>query len=255
VLSGDGQLYLFSSEHSVNNPIRRDGQIWDINATTGKEIWQITCWPSGAPILGDGNLLVLDDHDNQIYNYGKGPTQTTVGYDWSNYGQSLVIQGTVMDTSPGTTQTGIALRFPSGVPAVSDASESAWMEYVYQQRPFPTNTTGVTVDITLIDPNGNIVNEPAVTSDASGHYSLDYNANSVPGQYTVIANFVGSNSNYPSYSETSFVVNPAAATPAPATPTPQSAADMYFVPAIAGLFVLIIIVLVAVVLLMLRKRP
>jgi hypothetical protein len=257
VLSGDGQLYLYSSEHSVNNPIRRDGQIWDINATTGKEIWQITCWPSGAPILADGNLLVLDDHDNQIYNYGKGPSVTTVETAMAGIvqGQSFVIQGTVMDNSPGTTQSSIALRFPSGVPAVSDASESAWMEYVYQQRPFPTNTTGVTVDITLIDPNGNIVNEPAVTSDASGHYSLDYNANSVPGQYTVIANFVGSNSNYPSYSETSFVVDPAAATPAPATPTPQSVADMYFVPMSIGIIVLIIIVLAVVILLMLRKRP
>ena len=39
-LSGDGLLYLYSSEHSVNNPIRRDGAIWCLNATAGQEIWQ-----------------------------------------------------------------------------------------------------------------------------------------------------------------------------------------------------------------------
>jgi hypothetical protein len=161
----------------------------------------------------------------------------------------------VLDVSPGTVQSSIALRFPHGVPAVSDASQQQFMAYVYQQvGTIATNTTGVPVDITLIDPNGNIVNEPTVTSDASGHYSLDYKAG-VPGLYTVIANFVGTNANYPSYSETSFVVNSAPAATSAPTATPTSVADMYFVPAIAGLFVLIIIVLVVVVLLMLRKRP
>ena len=257
LLSGDGQLYLYSSEHSVNNPIRRDGAIWDVNATTGTELWQETCWPSGAPILADGDLLVLDDHDNQIYNYGKGPSATTVTAPTVGVtqGQSFPIQGTVMDTSVGTTETAIVQRFPTGVPAVSDASENAWMEYVYHQRPMQSNTTGVQVEITLIDPNGNVVVEPAVTSDATGHYSLDYNANSVPGMYTVTANFVGTNSNYPSSAETSFVVNPAPAATVAPTATPTSVADTYFVPAIAGLFVLIIVVAIVLALLMLRKRP
>ena len=48
--------------------------------------------------------------------------------------------------------------------------------------------------------------------------------------------------------------NPAQPTPAPTDVPVQSVADMYFVPAIAGLFVLVIIVLVLVVLMMLRKR-
>ena len=47
---------------------------------------------------------------------------------------------------------------------------------------------------------------------------------------------------------------PPTATAAP-TPIPASVADTYFIPAIAGLFVLIIIVLIVVVLLMLRKKP
>ena len=47
-LTGDGQLYLYSSEHSDNNPIRRDAQIWDVNVTTGNGL-DVNCWPSSAP--------------------------------------------------------------------------------------------------------------------------------------------------------------------------------------------------------------
>jgi hypothetical protein len=259
-LSGDGIMYIYSNEHSVNNPIRRDAMIWAINANTGKEIWQETCWPSGAPILGDGNLLVLDDHDNQIYNYGKGPSSTTVSAPLSGVtqGQGFMIQGTVMDTSPGTTQNKIALRFPDGVPAVSDESETAWMAYIYQQAALPTNATGVEVNIDAIDPNGNFVTLGTTHSDSTGLYAFAITPSMLSaglGAYTVIATFHGSNSNYPSYSESSFYVNAGpSATNAP-TPTPSSAADMYFVPAIAGLFILIIIVLIVVVLLMVRKRP
>jgi hypothetical protein len=259
-LSGDGIMYIYSNEHSVNNPIRRDAMIWAINANTGKEIWQETCWPSGAPILGDGNLLVLDDHDNQIYNYGKGPSSTTVSAPLSGVtqGQGFMIQGTVMDTSPGTTQDKIALRFPDGVPAVSDESETAWMAYIYQQAALPTNATGVEVNIDAIDPNGNFVTLGTTHSDSNGLYAFAITPSMLSagtGAYTVIATFHGSNSNYPSYSESSFYVNAGpSATNAP-TPTPSSAADMYFIPAIAGLFILIIIVLIVVVLLMVRKRP
>ena len=53
-LSGDGLLYLYSSEHSVNNPIRRDAQIWGVNVTNGQMVWMLTDWPSSAPIMADG---------------------------------------------------------------------------------------------------------------------------------------------------------------------------------------------------------
>ena len=55
-----------------------------------------------------------------------------------------MIKGTVTDISAGTKQDQQAARFPNGVPAVSDESQSAWMEYVYMQKPRPTNVTGVT---------------------------------------------------------------------------------------------------------------
>jgi hypothetical protein len=75
-----------------------------------------------------------------------------------------------------------------------------------------------------------------------------------PGMYTVLAQFQGTHSYWGSQAESSFTIGAAAATPAPtATPT-QSTADQYFVPAIAGLFVLIIIVAIVLALLMLRKK-
>ncbi|MGD0644838.1 MAG: PQQ-binding-like beta-propeller repeat protein [Candidatus Bathyarchaeia archaeon] len=248
-------VYIGQTEHSPGPNLEPGEILGDINATTGAPIWNITCWP-GAVSIADGYLVCLNNYDNQLYAFAKGPTQTTVGYTWSNTGQNLVIQGSVLDKSAGTTQPSIAMRFPNGVAAVSDASQTPWMEYVYMQNPAPTSATGVPVGITLIDPNGNIINEPSVTSDTSGHYSLNYKVSSgVPGTYTALATFSGSNSYWPSYSETSFTVdNAAKATPVP-TATPTSVADMYFIPAIAGLFVLIIVGLIVLALLVLRKRP
>mgnify|MGYP001046114900 CR=1 FL=1 len=90
-------------------------------------------------------------------------------------------------------------------------------------------------------------------SPGSGYYSFNWTPD-IAGKYTVYVTFAGSKAYYGSVATNSFVVDDAPeATPAP-TETPASPADMYFVPAIAGLFVLVIIVLVMLVLMM-RKRP
>ena len=60
-----------------------------------------------------------------------------------------------MDISAGTKQTEQAADFPNGVPCASDASMTAWMGYVYQQQPEPTNFTGVQVQLAVLDSNGN----------------------------------------------------------------------------------------------------
>ncbi len=131
---------------------------------------------------------------------------------------------------------------------------TAWMDYKFQQQIYPTNATGVSVSLDTIDPNGNFVHIGDVTSDTSGNYGVKFTPE-VPGTYQIIASFAGSKSYGPSSDTTYLTVGDAAATAAPSTPIPASVADMYFVPAIAGLFVLIIVVLVLVVLMMLRKRP
>jgi len=258
-----GNAYWYGMEHSPGPNLEAGFMLGDMNATNGAPIWNITFWDAagmlGGTALADGYLIAENGYDNQIYSFGMGPTATTVETPLSGVtlGQSLMIQGSELDISAGTTQSSIAARFPNGVAAVSDASMTPYMEYVYMQNPIPSNTTGVPVDITIIDPNGNYHDLGTVTSDASGHYSFDYNTATVnvPGTYMVIATFHGTNAYWPSYSESNFVVNPApAATTAP-TATPTSVANMYFVPAIAGLFVVIIVVAIVLALLMLRKKP
>ena len=252
-----GNVYWGSGEHSPSAVLEPGFSIGDINATTGAPIWNMTGVYVSGIAVADGYLVTDNIMDGQLYAFGMGPTATTVQTPLTGVdeGKTLVIQGSVLDISSGTKQDTVAKQFPQGVAAVSDASMTAYMQYVYQQNPVPTNTTGVPVQVTLIDPNGNAINLPTVTSDMFGHYGIVYTAPNVPGQYTAIATFHGTDAYWPSYSESTFSVNPASttATPTPAS-TPTSVADMYFVPAIAGLFVLIIVVAIVLALLMLRKK-
>jgi hypothetical protein len=158
----------------------------------------------------------------------------------------------VTDISPGTAEYALTARFPNGVPAVSDANMSAWMEYVYMQKSKPTDVTGVDVTISVLDPNNNVYEVGTATSDASGTFCCEFTP-PVPGLYTVIATFEGSGGYYGSYAETYLKVNEAPeATPEPsATPAPMT--DMY----VTGFGITMIIAIVAiglVIILMLRKR-
>jgi len=129
---------------------------------------------------------------------------------------------------------------------------SSWMEYVYMQKPRPTNVTGVPVTLSVIDANGNYREIGVATSNADGYYSLNWKPD-IEGEYTVYATFAGSESYWPSHAVTSFAVDPAPATPTPPPAQPVSIADQYFLPATVGLFVLVIIVLVMLALMM-KKR-
>jgi hypothetical protein len=232
-----------------------------INATDGTEIYTLNdycgSFATATAAIADGFATVFNGYDNQIYSIGRGPSALTVQAPKTSneLGKSLVIDGTVIDISAGTKQDQQAADFPNGVPVASDASMKDWMGYVYQQKPLPTNSfTGVQVTIDVFDSNGNYRNIGTATTDATGMYSLSWKPDIV-GNFTVVATFHGTNGYWPSYSETSFVVDPAAPTPAPTAIPTQSVADTYFVPAIAGLFVLSIISLVLMALMMLRKRP
>jgi hypothetical protein len=169
-------------------------------------------------------------------------------------GQSLVVRGTVTDIAAGTKQYDQAARFPNGVPAVSDASMGEWMEYVYMQKPRPTNVTGVTVELNVVDANGNYRSIGTTTTDADGFYSLNWKPD-IEGKYTVYASFGGSESYWPSHAVTAFAVDPAPATPTPQPTQPPSMADLYFVPSIVGVIVAIIAVGAVLALLLLKKRP
>jgi outer membrane protein assembly factor BamB len=256
----DGKIYLGHEEHSVVDPKPRGAPFICLNATTGEEIWRVdglfrqTFW-GGAAIIGDSIIATQDTYSQQVFAIGKGPSATSVSIqdDVVTDGDSVLVKGIVTDVSPGTTDAGLAMRFPNGVPAVSDANMSDWMLYVYKQFPRPADVVGVEVVLSVIDPNSNVYEVGRATSDASGVFSCVFTP-LVPGKYTVIASFEGSGAYYGSFAETAVNVEEApTATPAP-TPTPASVADLYFVPAVSGIIVAIIIVGALLTLLLLRRR-
>jgi hypothetical protein len=252
----DGKLFL-SASHMYDPPMFSGAKRLVINATDGTLVWSIMSFDGRCPgAIADGFLVTWNSFDKQIYTYGKGQTAITASIqnDIVTHGNDILIKGIVTDQSPGTQQSTQKANFPAGVPAVSDASMTDWMEYVYMQQPKPSNTTGVPVTLSAIDANGNYRDIGTATTDTDGFYSFQWTPD-IPGKYTVYASFGGSESYWPSHTVTAFSVNEAASTPTPSPLAEESAADLYFVPAIAGLFVAIIVVGALMVLLLLRKRP
>jgi len=257
----DGKVYAFNNEHSPNSPLYNGYSIYCINATTGAEIYKMLSWSgqvggtgTSTALLADGYLVYYNYYDNQIYAVGKGPSDTslTASPKISVNGDRVLVEGSVIDTAAGTSQNEQAARFPDGVPAVSDDSMSAWMEYVYMQQSMPTNVIGVEVIVSVLDPNGNRYEISRTTSDASGMFKLAF-VPEVPGEYTVIATFAGSGSYHGSYAETAVYVEEApAATPEP-TQAPTSLADQYLLPATGGIIAAIAVVGVVLALLLRKK--
>ena len=257
----DGKIYVGTLEHSAEQPVPRGGPYLALNATDGSVIWRVngmyrqTRW-GGNGIIGDSIIATMDTYDQQVWAIGKGPSAltATASPKVTVEGSSVLIEGMVTDTSPGTNDLVMKERFPNGVPAVSDESQSQWMLYVYKQFERPSNATGVPVIVDVIDANGNYRNIGTTTSDANGVFSLDWKPD-IPGKYTVYVTFAGSKAYWGSFAQSAFVVD--AATHPTTTTTvenTQSAADLYFVPAVIGLFIAIVVVGLVTVLL-LRKRP
>jgi len=254
----DGKIYLCEGEHSPNIPLPRGAPYLCLNATTGEQIWSIpiTYYYRTNTVIGDNIIAVESLYDNSIYAIGKGPSATSVliRNDMATAGNSMLIQGMVTDTSPGTEEYGLKVRFPNGVPAVSDESMTDWMTYVYEQFPRPLNTTGVEVTLDAIDPNNNFVHLGTATSDSSGTFGFNWVTPNVPGKYTIIVTFGGSSAYYPSYAETYAMVTEAPASTAGPTPMPVSLSEMYFLPSLAGVIIAIVVV-GAVLLLAIRRKP
>jgi len=256
----DGKVYLGHVEHSPNQPLPRGAPFICLDIQTGKEVWKMTggfrqtCW-GGKAMIADSIIALQDTYDQHVYAIGTGPSSTTVTASpkVTTYGSSVQIEGTVTDVSPGTKSDALTLRFPNGVPAVSDASMSEWMKYVYMQFDRPLNATGVPVSLSVVDSNGNYREIGNTTSDAQGYFSFNWKPD-ITGQYTLYASFAGTKSYYGSNSETSFAVDPAAPTASPYPVTVLPPTETYF--AISTIAIIIAIAIVgAVIVLVLRKRP
>ena len=258
-LIADGKIYLGSGEHSPTQPIWRGPNMRCIDAETGEELWKImfngVAMPSGNAgnnyAIADGYLVGLNSYDNQIYCFGKGPSMTSVTADPAiiTESDSVLIRGMVTDESPGTKQLEQASRFPNGVPAVADEYQEDWMEYVYMQAECPEFVEGVEVKLEALDPNNNFYDIGTVTSDASGLYGFMWEP-PVPGKYTIMATFEGSDSYYRSFAETDFGVDEAPEATPPPDPTPAPQTDTYVV----GTGIAIIAAIAVVALLLLRKK-
>ncbi|MGD6850446.1 MAG: PQQ-binding-like beta-propeller repeat protein [Candidatus Bathyarchaeia archaeon] len=251
----DNNLAYFAIGHEYNPPMFHGAQLLAVNITDGTLVWSELNMAIRSNTIAYGRLLSLNAYDNQIYCYSKGPSSLTVTAPAVGVTTAtpITISGTIMDVSPGTTQDMIALRFPNGVPCVSDASQSHYMEYVYQQQPLPMDTTGVPITISVVDANGNFRQIGETTSDATGHWAYVWTPD-ISGNFNVIASFDGTNSYWPSSSSAYFYASEPAATAPPATPAPASMVDQYFLAAVAAIIVVIILVGVGIVL-ALRKRP
>ena len=192
----DGKVYVKTDEHSQTQPLYRGWSMFCFDAESGDQLWNITgIWKSFS--FADGYLVSLNEFDNQIYAFGKGSSATTVSTSQNiiSHGGSVLIEGSVIDTSSGTERDDLVKRFPNGVPAISDEDMTEWMEYLYMQLPKPKDAEGVEVVITTLDPNGNTYELGRTTTDISGTFGIAVDP-PVSGLYKIIATFGGSDSYY-----------------------------------------------------------
>jgi hypothetical protein len=159
---------------------------------------------------------------------------------------------------------------------MADESMAKWMEYLYMQKPKPTDATGVQVHLTAIDPNGNFQDLGMATTDMNGRYALAWTP-PVEGTYHLTATFESTDSYWGSSDTGYFTVSlapspsvtpivPTTTTPAPSTPgttstpvvSPSPAPDtgqvqssqMYLIALSAS----VIIVIIAVAAMIFRRR-
>jgi hypothetical protein len=212
----NGKVYLIEEEHSLNAPPYHGAMTRCVDALTGHEYWKIYGMSSWQDIaVADGYFTWLNFNDMQIYCTGPGPSSTTVTANpaVTALGGGVEISGTVLDQSPN-----IKLK---GTPAIDDADQGPWMNYMVQSNIVQPNAQGVPVSLTAIDSNGNITDLGFVRSDSTGLFHKLW-LPPAQGEYTIYANFLGSQSYGPSGSATAIGVTAATAAPSPivVTPTP-----------------------------------
>jgi len=210
----DGKLYITNDEHSPDSIPWRGGQLWCLDVYDGTLLWSISGkLRNGA--ISSGYFTALNSLDGQIYTFGKGPSATTVLAPQCgvSVGVPVMISGSVTDQSPGA----------KGAAAISDKDMTAWMEYLYEQKPMPTDATGVPVKITAVGPNGQTIDIGTATSDIGGSFGISWTP-SDEGTYQITATFEGTNSYGDSFATTYLVVGSASSAAVP-TASPSTAVE------------------------------
>jgi len=257
-LGGGGGVEFIEEGHEYAPPLFIGAQQLALNVTTGQPIWTISAFDVDAnPEIAYGIMTTLNAYDNQVYAYGQGPSKTTVSAPSIGVTTKtpITITGTVTDISAGASQEAVAANFPNGLPCVSDASMSQFMESVYMQQPMPSNITGVPVTLYVLDSNNNYRQIGTTTTDASGTFAYTWTPD-ITGSYTVYATFAGSGSYYGSSAETHIYASAPAATEAPAA-TPVTGLASNTTVTYIGIAIIVVIIIIGAVLALLvtRKHP
>jgi outer membrane protein assembly factor BamB len=236
----DGVAFAGTGYETPEQPLSRGNRLFAIDANSGEQLWNILGMMYPVAIA-DGYLVAVNQYDTRAYSFGKGPSATTVSTPdiAATMGDTVIIKGTVTDQSAGQPDT----------PAISDEDMGPWMEYLHMNQPFPADVTGVDVSIDVIDANGNFRNIGTATSNAAGTYSLVWSPD-IPGEYTVIATFAGSESYGSSFDQTTMYVEQAPEPTPPPDATPAPMTDTY----IAGSTIAILAGIAIAVFLILRKK-
>ena len=213
ILVADGKVYDYNTEHSPTQPITRGWKLHCINATTGAGIWNITAMSGSRDFRGaiaDGYLAFDNFYDGYMYVFGKGKSATTVTAAPKTIakGAPILIEGTVLDMSPGQ----------PGTPAVSKESMTTQMEYLHVQTPIDgiwhnLTMTGVPVALTAIGEDGSYTDIGTATTSA--YYGTFEKTWTPPaeGTYKIIASFAGDDSYGSSAASTALSVGPAPTVP------------------------------------------
>jgi len=253
----DGMLFV-SEGRCYDPPLFPGGEKIALNCTNGQLVWEINgAFQRDVCPIADGEQMGWNGYDGQIYAFGLGPSHTTVSTSnaVTTMGSPIVLTGSVTDISAGASQNAVAANFPNGLPCVSDASMTQFMEAVYEQQPMPTNITGVPVTISVTDSNHNTRVIGQTTTNANGFYSLIWKPD-VPGNYTVTATFAGTQSYYGSNANTAFYANAATPTTAPtASPVSNLSTQSALEYGVVAIIIVIVIIGAVLALLVTRKRP
>ncbi|MEJ2272850.1 MAG: hypothetical protein P8X91_10380, partial [Candidatus Bathyarchaeota archaeon] len=161
-----------------------------LNATTGEEIWKID-FAGGLKAIGEEMLIAKNEYNGIIYCFGRARTSVDiiVSPTIATQGSSILIEGYVSDLSPEV----------QGEPAVGNNDMARWMEYLYMQRPCPTEVVGVPVQIRVIqDSTGSKQDLGFAVTDLYGHFSFEFTP-PITGLYTVAARFLGSDPYFSSW--------------------------------------------------------
>jgi len=257
VVSADGKIYTYNGEHTPTFPRTRGWSTWCINATNGQLIWRIYN-PMTPGAIADGYLTASNTYDGYMYVFGIGPSSTTVTATpkTPTEGSQILIEGTVMDQSPGQPNT----------PCVNDASMELQMEYIHEQMPIAglwgnQTITGVPVTLTAIAADGTVTDLGTVTTN--GYYgTFGYSwTPAKAGLYTILASFNGDDSYGTSSAATMISVGAAPTVTAAPTPTPTPTATTQNLATTADLMTYIVVAAIAIIIaiaivgaLILRKK-